>query len=516
MNKKTCLFMLPLLASALLFSGCGSVTPGSAISDSASGTGPVALSMTDDPPSGVAVLLFNVNLTAASLESSSGTSVSLLPNGTPIQVDVTKLQALSAFLSTADVTAGTYNSLSLTFASPQLVIYNVSDTSLGSSCAVGSVCELTPTVDNSSTVTLSSSPFPITVSSGSPLGLLVDFHLNTIIQSDLSINLGATNGITVSELPSQQPHFGFLTGEVTATGTNQFTLQTVWGRSFTVDTSSSTTFANFPSSACSTATLACVQTGQIVTVQVSGVASKGVVDASQVSYVQAANQLTVEGTILGVSTSSSSSGTSSGTTSIKLLLHGNPTMNASLPLGGKALVTIASNAAFSIDSQGFTMPSGVSFTSASNLAVGQDVTVTVSPSSLVASSGATSNASGWWQPPTPSFTATAVELEPSQITGTVSDLTSTGFTLTSTPSFFCWSFNNTPATATVETTSQTTFQGFTTDDLSGVSADDVVSVSGWLFAPAASTSTSTSSSTSTSTPPTVVAQTVALHSDGWF
>lgn len=515
MYRKICLLALPLLLVTLL-AGCSSVTPDTAMADSTSGAAPVALSMTDTPPSGVAVLLFNVNLTAASLESSSGSSVSLLPNNTPIQVDVTKLQALSAFLNTADVTAGTYNSLSLTFADPQLVIYNLSDTSLGSSCAVGSVCELTPTVDNSTTVTINSSPFPLTVSSGSPLGLLVDFHLNTIIQSDLSVNLSASDGITVSTLPSQTPHFGFLAGEVSSVDAsgNQFTLKTPWGGSFTVDTSSNTTFTNFPSSACSSASLACVQTGQIVTVQISGIASKGVVNASAVNYVQAANQLTVEGTVLGVSTSTSSSGSSgsgSTTTSIKLLLHGNPTMNADLPLGGKALVTLASNATFSIDAQGFTMPSGESFTSASDLTVGQDVTVTISPSSLVASSGPTSNANGWGLPPTPSFTATAIELEPSQITGTVSDLTSTGFTLSSQPSFFCWSFNSTPATATVDTTSQTTFQGFTTEDLSGVSANDVVSVNGWLFA-----GTSPAAGSTTVSAPTIVAQTVALHSNGWF
>ena len=80
--------------------------------------------MTDDPPAGVSVLFFQVSLTAASLTPTSGSAVSLLNNNTPIQIDVTKLQALSAFLSTANVPAGTYNSLSLTFATPQLVIFN--------------------------------------------------------------------------------------------------------------------------------------------------------------------------------------------------------------------------------------------------------------------------------------------------------------------------------------------------------------------------------------------------------
>ena len=150
--------------------------------------------MTDDPPAGVQVLFFQVSLTAATLTPQSGSPVSLLSGNTPVQIDVTQLQALSAFLSTADVTAGPYTGLNLTFASPQLVIFNQSDSSLGSNCAVGSVCQLTPAFDNSTdSLSFTTAPFPVTVSATSPLGFLVDFHLNTVIQSDLSVNLAAAN-----------------------------------------------------------------------------------------------------------------------------------------------------------------------------------------------------------------------------------------------------------------------------------------------------------------------------------
>jgi hypothetical protein len=188
--------------------------------------------MTDDPPSGVSVLFFQVSLTSASLASASGSSVSLVTS--PVQVDVTQLQALSAFLSTANVPTGTYDSLSLTFANPQLVILNTSDTALGSTCAVGSVCQLTPAIDSSATVTLSAAPFPVTVAANSPLGFLVDFHLNTIIQSDLSINLGVANGIALTQAPpasaAQPAPFGILTGTVATVSGNQFTLTTAWGK----------------------------------------------------------------------------------------------------------------------------------------------------------------------------------------------------------------------------------------------------------------------------------------------
>ena len=85
--------------------------------------------MTDDPPSGVSVLFFQVSLTSATLTPAAGSGstslVSLVEN--PIQIDVTQLQALSAFLANENVPAGTYSSLSLTFANPQLVILNSSD-----------------------------------------------------------------------------------------------------------------------------------------------------------------------------------------------------------------------------------------------------------------------------------------------------------------------------------------------------------------------------------------------------
>lgn len=57
----------------------------------------------------------------------------------------------------------------------------------------------------------------------------------------------------------------------------------------------------------------------------------------------------------------------------------------------------------------------------------------------------------------------------------------------------------------VETTTQTNYQGFNPESLSGVADSDFVSVSGWLFAPATSGGS-----------PQIAAQNVVLHSGGWF
>jgi Domain of unknown function (DUF4382) len=502
--------LLPFAASAVisLLTGCGTSNIHSIPANPPGDSVPVSISMTDDPPQGVQVLFFQVSLTSASLTPSSGSPVSLLSGSTPIQIDVTQLQALSAFLSTANVSPGSYTGLSLTFASPLLVIFNASDSSIASTCAVGSVCQLTPTIDDSSaTVDLTSAPFPVTVAANSPLGFLVDFHLNTIIQSDLSVNLGVTNGITVGELPpmpTPTPRFGFLNGTVESVNAsqNQFTLQTFWGRTFTLETSSSTTFNDFPSSACTTAGIACLAQNQVVQVQISGVESGGILAVSQVTYLQAANQQTVEGVIFNYSA-----------TGMKILLRGNPTFDPALPLGGVATVTFDTATTFSVDANGFTIPSGLAFAGVDNLWVGQTVKVNVDSGSVTGPGGG-GGQGGWGPPPSISFTTNNVELEPGQITGIITALASPDFTLQYSvwppcpPGAPCPTYVGLISTD-IQTTSQTTYTGFETDSFSGLAVNNLVSVNGWLFANNGALDPAVS-------PPVVLAQTVSDHPNAVF
>ncbi len=501
MRKSLVLLSVPVVSLALL-TGCGNTTNPSTVSSNGV---PVSLSMTDDPPAGVQVLFFQVSLTAASLTPASGPAVSLLSNNTPIQIDVTQLQALSAFLNTTDVTPGMYNSLSLTFASPELVIYNQSDSSIASTCAVGSICQLTPTIDNSATVSFSSSPFPVTLSATTPLGLLVDFHLNTVIQSDLSVNLGVANGISIAELPSapMHPQFGSVTGEVESisTSNNQFTMLTAWGRTFTVDASSAT-FDDFPTSACATAGFACLADGQVVQVQVTGIESGGILQAGQVTFEQAAGTQTVEGTMIKILPLP----TPAGETMVEMILHKSPMATSGVPLGGLATVTIASGATWSIDNNGFTIPTGLSFTGSADLLVGQNLDVVVENGTLSSTGGP--GWGGWGPPRTVSFTTESVELEPSQVTGMITALNSPDFTLgfNQGPWFAPWPMATANAfTFDVITGTGTTYQGFNPESFDGLATQDFVSVNGWLFPPASSGGS-----------PQIAAQQVTLHSGGWF
>jgi hypothetical protein len=503
---------------AVCVSGCGASTSTNTVHTMVAQVAPVSLTITDEPPAGVSVLFFQVNLTAASLQPTSGTAISLLPNNTPIPIDVSQLQALSAFLNTANIAAGSYSSLSLTFANPQLVIFNNSNATIAGNCAVGSVCRLTPSIDNTATIDLSSSPFPLTVAALEPLGLLIDFHLNSIIQSDLSVNLGAANGVSVTELqtptsPVGPPPFGAVTGSVTVVGptAGQFTLQTPDGRTFTVSTSSATSYDDFPASACAAASLSCIAAGEIVQVQVSSVqfSGSGVLAAARVTYVQAAAEQTVVGTIVAIPPLP----LPAGETVLQLILHQSPTGNGGLPLGGMATVAVwapgsGSNTttAFSLDANGFVIPSGYTFASVNDVVVGQTVQVTVTPGSLIAP--VCTNvlaANGWGLPCGLSFTASSVQLEPSQITGSVSAIASSSSSFTLNSIYAPSPLNPllAPIQYNVLSTSQTGYQGFSTDSFSGLAANDLVSVNGWLFPVSGAGSKET-----------VVAQAVVLHGDG--
>ncbi len=522
-TRKPLPFFFALFILSALLAGCSSNStstgtcpcPSSGVCDCpASPQGTVYMTMTDDPPAGVTILSFQVTLANATLMSSSGPpGVSLLNNidmatdTTPPQIDVTQLQALSTFLSSAQVAPGTYTNLSLTFTNPQLVIYNQSDSALGTSCAVGSVCELGPA--SSTTLGFGSAPFPVTVSTSSALGFAIDINLNAVIQPDFSLNLAAANGVTISELssPPAAPQFGSITGTVrTVTpSTDVFTLTAPWGGSFNIATTTSTAFNNFPSSACTTPAIGCLADGQIVTVAVSSMTATGyggVLTATSVDYVQAATAQTVEGTII-------QSGPSASTLSptpwqLTLILHANPAGTTGFPLGGVATVLVQGGATYSIDSNGFTIPSGLTFTSSSDLAVGQNVTVTVEPSTVsVTGTGPGSGSATWGPPPSVSFSASAVELEPTQLTGTITGTASgtTSFTLGATGTFFApWPMPSAVSSYDVDTTGQTAFTGFTPDTFSGVASNDFVSVSGWLFPPASGGST-----------PTIAAQSVVLR-----
>jgi hypothetical protein len=495
MGKATLYFFIT--AFILFMSGCGSQSSNTTNFGPAPAV-PVSLTVTDAPPAGVTVLFFQLSISSATLTSSSGDSVSLLPSNNgisePIPVNVTQLQTDSAFLGTGPVPPGTYTGLSVTFSgSSQLTIYNGSGAAIGS-CANNSVCQLTPvpaplTLAFPSAGASSTAPFPIDLSLNSPVAFELDIHLDTVIQSDLTVNLGATNGVTISELPTPPSGapvsaLGHMIGTIQAVSPtaspNEFVLQTGDGWNFTIDVGSNTTYSDFPSSACSTGTFSCLAPQQIVRVELS-LQTGGTLLASIAKYLQPAGQMVVEGNIIRLSTSG-------GNTLMDLIVQqGPPTSGTNaIPFGQRVTVTVPSTGVtYAVDSGSFTLPSGLSFTSAADFAVGQEVSVVVQGSVTTSGSG---SSTPWTGPAVTTFTTNSITLEPSQITGTVGtvDTADLNFTFATFPNFFVppaasASPTLSPFTFAVQTTSGTTFTNLSPDSIQGLAANDVVSVQGWLF-----------------------------------
>jgi hypothetical protein len=166
-------------------------------------------------------------------------------------------------------------------------------------------------------------------------------------------------------------------------------------------------------------------------------------------------------------------------------------MSNVLPLGHHVRVTVpGSGVSYEWSGGASPIPYGLSFGSASDLQVGQEVLVVVQ--GTVNTTAGSGSSSGFTPvgPAAISFTASSITLEPSQITGTVASQpnTSLSFTLATMPALFVppsatpggappWA----PVIITVQTTTTTTFTNLTPDSLSGLSVNDVVSVKGWVF-----------------------------------
>jgi hypothetical protein len=218
--------------------------------------------------------------------------------------------------------------------------------------------------------------------------------------------------------------------------------------------------------------------------------------ATKVAYFQPATQQSVEGSIVGLSTSGDN-------TIMDLILQVQPlgSMSRTLPVGHHVRVTVpSSGVTYAVDSGSFTLPPGLSFASASDLQVGQEVLVVVQGTVTTASDSGTTGPNGpspiGSTGPTPvgpaaiTFTTNSITLEPSQITGTVAAINtgSLSFSLATRPASFVAPSRTPgghptlePVIITVQTTTATTFRNFNTNDISGLAMNDVVSVHGWLF-----------------------------------
>jgi len=455
------------LVSCVFLVACGGTMSSSTVSSTTMTNGvPMSLAIGDTPPSGVAVLFFEASITGASLQPSDASKPAVSVLSMPVEVEFGHLQSDTAFLSLTSVPPDSYKSISLTFANPDITIVNHSPASIGS-CAVNSVCELSPTL-SPVTATVSSAPFPITISQNSVVGIRLDFNVNSSVQPDLSINPTVTIKQVTQKQDSDEGQeiekIDEVDGQVTATASNQFTLMNLRsGQSFTISVDGSTVFQDFSRAGCtaSPADISCVKLGQILDVDLSE-NGMGMMFAKRVEFEEDANREAIKGTITSVECAMQQFH--------MVVFNEEPTVSG-ISEGSPIVVTIQPKAVFQVGGEelsedgGFTI-SGASFSSCTDLMVGQDVQIrpgTVTPSGGV-----------------PSVTTDLVRLWPSQITGQVGTInTTTGtFTLTGLSSLF------TGASPTITTINVVTLSKMRFEDFSGLSSltpGNTVSVRGLLF-----------------------------------
>ena len=379
------------------------------------GNSSVVLAMTDTPPSTVSILSAEVTLTGATLTPGN---VSLFSGSTTLEL--TRLQTDIAYIATAaNVPAGNYTALTLTFANPSLTIENDTAAKIGS-CAVAAICTIAPTTISNLSTTIPLTSFSI--ASSSTTGLLIDVNLDHLLSASLGADFSAGTSVTsftpagIGAPPVGAEDVVGHASNVNASN-NTFTLTNA-SASYTLKVDSTSTFFQFPASAsCPSPGFACLKTDQILSVDI-GVQSDGSLLARNILFEDAdSSDAEVEGIITGTNAASSQFNI------VVLTVSG---ANTGLSIGSAATVQYSTSpqTPFDIDFvhidnfQLTTSSFSSSFTGPADLVAGQEVSIRRS-----SSSGAT-------------IIADRVRLRSSRVTGTVQSVGLPNIFLTNLPSLF--------------------------------------------------------------------------------
>ena len=466
MKRKNKLGLINCIGIALgvfAFNGCGgsySKMTTAPPPESGMQTSAVTLTVSDAPPAGVTVLSFEVTVNGAVLNPGN---VQLITN--PQRIEVKQLETDSAFLSTMNVPAGTYQSITINVTNPELTVMNNSGAAIGN-CANNAVCHLEPAAAGN--VTFSASPFPVVLSGGSPTGFQVDLTVANLLSGTLGVDFNASGAISVAQLPlAGQPNNNnqladvddlLGTAENLDASDSQFTLHTMSG-DFLIQANANT---QFEIESCAADNFSCIQTGQVVEVD-SEVMSGGAFIAKKIEAEnegddnsQAENE--IEGLIFKVDDA----------THFEFVVLDELSATNNVALGNPVVVTLT-NPQFQVDANGLNVPSALqgSFEQAadtSQLMPGQVVQIRSSSGANPAGSPIT-------------MTTNRVRLRDSQFTATVSGAPMPPtFTVSNLPGLFT---SMGVTSIVVQTSNQTNFQGG--NALGSLADQNQVSLRGLLF-----------------------------------
>jgi hypothetical protein len=445
-----------LIICAALASCRGTSQLGSQVGNN--GNSSVVLTMTDTPPSNVSILSAEVTLTGATLTPGN---VSLLSTST--MVELTKLQTDVAYIATAaNIPAGTFTAVTLTFANPSLTIENDTANAIGT-CAVGSICTMAPTSTANLSTTVPLTAF--TIASSSTTGLLIDVNLDNLLTATMGADF--TAGTTVTSFTPAgfgAPPVGAedVVGHVgnISASTNTFTLTNALGM-YSLKVDNTSTFFQFPAgAACPSPSFRCLQNNQILSVDI-GIQSDGSILARNILFEDAdSSDAEVEGIITS---------TNVGSQQINIVALGISAAGTGLSIGEPVIVqySVSPQTTFDADfAHADSLPvsiTGFLFAAPTDLAVGQQVSIrlhgTLSGGQIMAD---------------------RVRLRSSRITATVQTIGSGIISLSNLPSLF---FGHGGITLIQAQTSLPTiyFEIGHVINISNITLSDIVSVRGQLF-----------------------------------
>jgi hypothetical protein len=232
-----------VLAMMAVASGCGGGASSSTSTSVQQESGSVFVNGTDAPlPS---VVSFQVDITGMTVSDGTNPPVSVL-NGTQT-IDFARLNGLHTLLDINSIPAGTYTSVNVTLANPEIVYLNVTNPQTTPPTRP-TVTTLNATTSPAVTLTQSSVNIslsnPLTVSAGDIIGLSFDFDLRHSIQVDSNGNFTGVVNPTLdlnAVTPSDSDAYidDFVAGVIN-TGTNSFMIQGPHGHQFTVNVNDQT------------------------------------------------------------------------------------------------------------------------------------------------------------------------------------------------------------------------------------------------------------------------------------
>ena len=375
MRKALCYFSAAALALSAM-AGCGDSSNNSTNSNEV----PVVVTVHDAPLTGVTVVSFSVQVTGITLQGSGSANVSLLSS--PVTVQLQNLGTTSEILAQSSAPEGTYSGMMVTYSTPSMTFQNSSGSTqtVGTTtCTTGSFCSVTPTLNQMST-TVTTTPFPLTLTKGQPVNIAIDFNIGSSIQSNLSVSPAIS--VTASTTPLADTNLADITGitgQITNVGSNSFKItDTNTGQNYTVNTGTSTQYQGF--SSCTAANFSCLSNNQIATVNL------GISDTNPTtltaSTVNLENGFTnsVTGTVVAVN---KTNGT------FQVVANNEVSPVTGITNGQVYTVTPGAGATYGVAAGTPTAPSGYSFTGINNIGPGQ--TITFAPGTVTGSNIATNN-----------------------------------------------------------------------------------------------------------------------------